>query len=115
GEWLQFQVELLPPFDQTAEAVAGWPVLIENGVVQPLNGSDTLVAGRHPRTALGFNDEYLFLVAADGRQPGYADGMTLAELAEFMAALAPRRPSIWTAAAPPRWCCGRRARNGPSW
>lgn len=87
GEWLQFQVELLPPFDQTAEAVAGWPVLIENGVVQPLNGSDTLVAGRHPRTALGFNDEYLFLVAADGRQPGYADGMTLAELAEFMAAL----------------------------
>ena len=37
-----------------------------------------------PRTALGYNDEKLFLMVADGRQRGYSLGMSLSEVAEVM-------------------------------
>jgi hypothetical protein len=38
----------------------------------------------HPRTLVGWNSEFLYLVAVDGRQVGYSEGMTFAEIAEFM-------------------------------
>ena len=41
-------------------------------------------AHHHPRSALGFNAEKLFLVVVDGRQHGYSLGMTFYELAGFM-------------------------------
>ena len=44
-------------------------------------------ASRHPRSALGFNDEKLFLIAVDGRQPGYSMGMTLYEMGTFFSEL----------------------------
>ena len=50
--------------------------------------SRTFADERHPRTAIGYsqNGQILFLVAVDGRQPGYSVGMSLQELAEFMRA-----------------------------
>lgn len=90
GEWVQFRVELEPPFDQVTDAVAGWPVLVHDGAPLPLPSGDTLVTGRHPRTAVGFSDEYIFLVTVDGRQPGWSDGITLAELADLLLALGAR-------------------------
>lgn len=44
-------------------------------------------ARRHPRSALGFNDKKLFLIAVDGRQPGYSMGMTLYEMGTFFSEL----------------------------
>ncbi len=44
-------------------------------------------ASRHPRSALGFNDEKLFLIAIDGRQPGYSMGMTLSHMGTFFSEL----------------------------
>ena len=44
-------------------------------------------ASRHPRSALGFNDEKLFLIAVDGRQPGYSMGMTLYHMGTFFSEL----------------------------
>ena len=44
-------------------------------------------ASRHPRSALGFNDKKLFLIAVDGRQPGYSMGMTLYEMGTFFSEL----------------------------
>ena len=44
-------------------------------------------ARRHPRSALGFNDDKLFLIAVDGRQPGYSMGMTLYEMGRFFSEL----------------------------
>ncbi len=38
---------------------------------------------RHPRTVVCFNDEYLYFVVVDGRQPGYSIGMTTDELGRF--------------------------------
>ena len=40
---------------------------------------------RHPRSAMGWNDKYYFLVQVDGRQPGLSMGMTLEELGDYMA------------------------------
>lgn len=37
-----------------------------------------------PRTALGYNDNTLFLIVADGRQPKYSTGLTLYELASIL-------------------------------
>jgi exopolysaccharide biosynthesis protein len=41
----------------------------------------------HPRSALGWNDKYLYLAVADGRQPGFSVGIRLSQMAEFMAAI----------------------------
>ena len=44
-------------------------------------------ASRHPRSALGFNDDKLFLIAIDGREPGYSMGMTLYDMGKFFSEL----------------------------
>jgi hypothetical protein len=38
----------------------------------------------HPRTAVAFNDDYVFFIVVDGRSPGYSVGMTLDELGAFV-------------------------------
>ena len=54
------------------------------GRVLPRPGGD-----RHPRMAMGIDagERWLFCVVVDGRQPGYSAGMTMRELADFMAGL----------------------------
>jgi exopolysaccharide biosynthesis protein len=42
---------------------------------------------RHPRTAIGWNNDHFFLVQVDGRQRHLSVGMTPAELADYMAKL----------------------------
>ena len=42
---------------------------------------------RHPRTAIGWNAGNYFLVEVDGRQENLSVGMTLDELADYMARL----------------------------
>ncbi len=66
------------------EGVAGFTRLLKDGqIVQP---DDPAI---HPRTALGLDasNRYLFLVVVDGRQPGYSEGMTTPELAQYMKSL----------------------------
>ena len=38
---------------------------------------------RHPRSIIGWNTEFLFLVVVDGRAPQVAVGMTYSELAKL--------------------------------
>ena len=72
------------------EAIGGTPRLIRNGTIT-IEGReekvrDDFVTMRHPRTAIGYNEEEqrCYLVAVDGRQPGHSAGMTLRELAALM-------------------------------
>jgi hypothetical protein len=37
----------------------------------------------HPRTAIAFNDQYIYFIVVDGRQPGVSIGMTYLQLAAF--------------------------------
>lgn len=59
---------------------------------------------RHPRCALGINEDELFAVCCDGRRTGVDAGLELAELARLLVSLGARAPSISTAAGPRPWC-----------
>lgn len=68
-----------------AESVGGTPVLIKDGRRWFTETPTQFVSGRHPRTAVGWNDGGdAWLVAVDGRRPDHSVGMTLGELADFM-------------------------------
>ncbi|MEA1950496.1 MAG: phosphodiester glycosidase family protein [Planctomycetota bacterium] len=72
-----------PPasLDDAWTAVAGHPVLVLDGVVQPSAGGDA-----HPRTAVGIsqNDRYLYMMTIDGRQTGVSEGATYKETADWL-------------------------------
>ena len=68
-------------------ALGGGPVLVRNGKEEAWpskKGIADYVQPRHPRTAIGFNARYLYLVAVDGRQPELSVGMSLVELASLL-------------------------------
>jgi len=60
--------------------VSGNWVFLRDGVIQ--YGIDSS-GERHPRTAIGLNDNYVFFIVVDGRDPANSIGMTIDELAEF--------------------------------
>lgn len=68
-------------------AINGRQLLVIDGVAQKASqGNNTPAA---PRTALGFSKDgrQMFLLSADGRQPAFADGLGLDELANMMVEL----------------------------
>lgn len=68
-----------------AESVGGTPILIKDGRRWFADTPTQFVRGRHPRTAVGWNDGGdVWLVVVDGRRPDHSVGMTLVELADFM-------------------------------
>jgi hypothetical protein len=70
------------------ESIGGGPVLMRGGRVLAQAAPTAFVRGRHPRTMIGWTPKgEVLLVTVDGRQPGYSDGITLAEGARLMAAL----------------------------
>ena len=91
----ELEIALTPKKWQTVnEGIGGNLRLLRDGRIEPelvrfnrTRGGSAVGhhngAQRHPRSALGFNDEKLFLIVVDGRQPGYSMGMTLYEMADF--------------------------------
>ncbi len=75
-----------PYVGELKEAIGGGAALVKNGQVVTDFSLD--VAGRHPRTAVGFSKDYsqMILVAIDGRHGTY-QGYTQTELAYLMAEL----------------------------
>lgn len=64
-------------------AISGNLLLVKNGDIEPgLNNS-----AAEPRTAVGLNraGSKLIMIVVDGRQSGYSEGATLAELAQLLA------------------------------
>jgi exopolysaccharide biosynthesis protein len=63
--------------------MAGFGVVLRNGAV---TGKDDAM---HPRTAAGIarDGRTLYLVVLDGRQPGYSEGVTTAEVGAWLKAL----------------------------
>ncbi len=93
GEQVEVIVNLTPldaAFDprDIQWAIAGGPRLLRDGQVsiewQQEGMSLSFVQTKHPRTAVGLKDDALLWVIVDGRQPGYSEGMSLEELAEFL-------------------------------
>lgn len=70
------------PFDwtKTYASIGGNYHFLAGGVVQSFD--DLGAAIRNPRTAIAFNDDYIFFVVVDGRS-GISVGMNMAELGDF--------------------------------
>ncbi len=67
-------------------AIGGYGDLLRGAVGVATEEEASFVEDLHPRTALGIDDDgrTLILVAVDGRQPGYSEGVSLPELAEIL-------------------------------
>ncbi len=90
GDMVRLYCRLAPAQARLMEAISGGPRILRNGgvsiEVEQERLSRSFADKRHPRTAIGYSqdEEVLFMIAVDGRQPGYSVGMSLRELAEFM-------------------------------
>lgn len=74
-------------YQNLEEAIGGEGRLINNGNKVSHQNSD-----RHPRTAVGFNDQAkIYILVVDGRQSEHSIGMSLGELSEIMFALRTRQ------------------------
>jgi len=84
GALIKIVLETIPDLTGVDMAIGGGPSLVENGRAMEWNGFFRM---RHPRTALGWNDESLFLVVVDGRQGDISIGMTFSQLADYLVKL----------------------------
>ena len=69
-------------WQNTLAGMSGCQVVLENGIVKDYS-SVAIMAARHPRTAIAFNNTYVFFVVCDGRDAGVSIGMTGIELGTF--------------------------------
>jgi exopolysaccharide biosynthesis protein len=76
--------ETVPDLTGVNVAIGGGPALLQDGKPMQWTGFFKL---RHPRTAVGWNKEHIFLVEVDGRQSNISIGMTFPELAGYLAKL----------------------------
>lgn len=83
GTTLELVTETFPDLSGATTAIGGGPTLVRNGKAMEWSG----FLLRHPRTAVGWNDEGLFLVEVDGRQGDVSVGMTFPELANYLVKL----------------------------
>ena len=71
-------------------AVAGGPVLVQDGMVKISNNEELKFNGKaiddkHPRTLMGYTkDNKLIVMVVEGRNPGVADGVSLAQAAQLL-------------------------------
>ncbi len=80
GDLVQISTATSPDLTGSPTAIGGGPRLLADGkVVEGWKSPNQ----RHPRTAVGWNDRYLFFVLVDGRQPGLSVGMSYVELAAY--------------------------------
>lgn len=76
----------LERFPGALQVMSGKQLLLENGRKTRAVSAETQARVTHPRlaAALDRSGGTLLLVAIDGRQPGYSEGVTLSELAEIV-------------------------------
>ena len=85
-------------WNRTIQAIGGRIRLVKSGRINetlekhhraqknhtPGKRQRDLVLSYEPRTALGYNEEKLILIVADGRRPGYSTGLSLYRLASLL-------------------------------
>jgi large repetitive protein len=83
GAVLQISTATSPDLRGVQVALGGGPVLLHEGKVQ--STYEHKAYERHPRSAFGWNDQSFYLTEVDGRQYGFSVGMTLPEMAAYLA------------------------------
>lgn len=82
GDTLTVSTATTPDMKGSLTAMGGGPALVRGGEAGKFSG----LQRRDPRTALGWNKDFFYLVVVDGRQRTSA-GMTFVELSGYMAKL----------------------------
>jgi hypothetical protein len=87
GDRIKLELKTMPEIKHVRTACHAIFPLVQNG--EPLDKFDAQgpILRRNPRTAIGFNNRYFFMVVVDGRQRTLSMGMNARELAEFMSLL----------------------------
>lgn len=80
GAVISLHLDTSPDLTGVTTALAGGPILLEDGLAPEWKPP----LPRHPRTVLGWNAEWLFLVVVDGRQKQLSVGMNYPELTATM-------------------------------
>ena len=83
GMTLKLSTATSPDLKGANIAIGGGPQIVRGGQVVRPNTTEV----RHPRSAIGWNSNYFFLVEVDGRQRNLSVGMTLPELGAYLAKL----------------------------
>ena len=93
GVFIELHVSYDQGVNQARQVLSGnstlaYP-LLNNGELAPeiVDKDNPFYSDRHPRTMLATKAGKLYTVVVDGRQPGYSDGMTLAESAYYLQTL----------------------------
>lgn len=84
GATLTFAMQTVPDLSGIKVAIGGGPALVRDG--KPMHWSGFLHM-RHPRSAVGWNKDAIYLVEVDGRQSNISLGMTFPELADYLVKL----------------------------
>ena len=93
GAEVKLSTATLPTLGDIPTALSGGPMLVRDGqtLKLPTPTADSYefnsMFERHPRSALGWNRSYFYLVEVDGRRKGVSVGMTLAELGKYLVQL----------------------------
>ncbi|MEB3330774.1 MAG: phosphodiester glycosidase family protein [Candidatus Sericytochromatia bacterium] len=92
GSRVKLSLPLAEVWPGARHVLGGGPALLDRGAIKVTAERERfrpdVANGRAPRTAVGIDpDGRLLLVAVDGRQPRYSQGVTLEELARLMRSL----------------------------
>jgi len=83
GAVLQISTHTSPALNGVTTAIGGGPAIVRDGKI--IDRDEVNV--RNPRTAIGWNRDYFYLVEVDGRQRYLSVGMTTQELSDYMIGL----------------------------
>jgi hypothetical protein len=87
GDTIKLELTTKPDLSKAVTGSEGiFPIVSKGEVLKEFDGGKYIL-GKHPRTAIGFNERFFFMVVVDGRQKTLSMGMNPTELAQFMAAL----------------------------
>ena len=122
GMLLKICTDTAPDLRGVKTAISGGPLLVHEGGRQswkhpavdgPLPYAVRSMKERHPRTALGWNDQFYYFVEVDGRQKRLSAGMTLKELANFMISIGCQEAVNFDGGGSSMFWCNGRIVNSP--
>ncbi|MBM7703980.1 phosphodiester glycosidase family protein [Metabacillus iocasae] len=90
GDPIQLTIDMEPKWKNAEYILASGPMLVQDSKVSmTIDPNSPRSKERHPRTAVAVDKtrNKVFFVTVDGRQSGYAAGMTLPEFAHYLVSL----------------------------
>jgi hypothetical protein len=87
GDQFKLDLKVTPGLKDVVTACHACFPIVQNGKPLEQFEADGAMLHRNPRTAIGFNPRYFYMVVVDGRQKTLSMGLKARELAEFMAHL----------------------------